>query len=283
MSENQNGRVQELSEYDEMTTEQLEEILRLDAQAPEGQESDVDTLLYIMGVLADRRKKEGHAGKTALEAYESFKLYYLPEIENIVEETETKATPRKNPSKLLRGLSAAAAVFLVLVLGTVTATAFGVDIWETIAKWTQETFHFSAWEGDEPNSSSNLPYASLQEAIEKAKIEEKLVPTWIPEGYQLVDIIVEETPTQNIYYAVYQGKDSVIKVSIRDYLNVDPQYVEQSEGFAEKYEISGVSYYLFLNHDNARAEWVIGSYECYISGNLSIEQLKLMIDSIKKG
>ena len=35
MSENQNRGIGELSTYDAMTTEELEEILRLDAQAPE--------------------------------------------------------------------------------------------------------------------------------------------------------------------------------------------------------------------------------------------------------
>lgn len=284
MSENQNGRVQKLSEYDEMATEQLEEILRLDAQAPEGQESDVDTLLYIMGVLADRRKKEGHAGKTALEAYESFKLYYLPEVENIAEETEMKATPRKIPSKLLRGLSAAAAVVLVLVLGTVTAKAFGVDIWETIAKWTQETFHFSSSENEEyPDAGEELPYSSLIEALKAGNIEENLVPTWLPDGYELKDVIVEETPTQNIYYAIYQNGECIIKINVRNYLNDYPQYVEQGEGLLETYEASGVVYYLIQNYDNSRAEWITHSYECYISGDLTIEQLKLMIDSIEKG
>lgn len=283
MSENQNGRVQKLSEYDEMATEQLEEILRLDAQAPEGQESDVDTLLYIMGVLADRRKKAGHAGTTALEAYESFKLYYLPEVENIAEETETKATPRKIPSKLLRGLSAAAAVALILVLGTVTAKAFGVDIWETIAKWTQETFHFSAWEGDEPRTDGVLKYGSLQEALLDAGINHVLVPTWIPDGYELDDIKAEETPTQYIYYAIYRNEEKIIKISVRDYLDTDPQYIEHSEGLVEVYERSGVQYYIFENEVQIQAVWTVDSYECYLSGDVTIQNLKLMIDSIEKG
>ena len=37
MSEKQNREMGDLSRYDAMTTEELEEILRLDAQAPEEQ------------------------------------------------------------------------------------------------------------------------------------------------------------------------------------------------------------------------------------------------------
>ena len=77
MSENQNRRVVDLSKFDSMTTEELEEVLRLDAQAPEEQESDTEKILYIMEMLTERKRNNGHTGKTALEAYESFKQYYL--------------------------------------------------------------------------------------------------------------------------------------------------------------------------------------------------------------
>ena len=57
MSENQNCGIGDLSQFDVMTTEELEEILRLDAEMPEGQESDTEKILYIMEVLAQRNKQ----------------------------------------------------------------------------------------------------------------------------------------------------------------------------------------------------------------------------------
>ena len=56
MSEKQNRGIGDLSKYDAMTTEELEEILRLDAEMPEGQESDTDKILYIMEVLTERKR-----------------------------------------------------------------------------------------------------------------------------------------------------------------------------------------------------------------------------------
>ena len=82
MSEKQNCGINDFAKYDSMATEELEMILRLDAEMPEGQESDTDKILYIMEVLAGRNKNTRHAGKTALEAYESFKQNYLPETDN---------------------------------------------------------------------------------------------------------------------------------------------------------------------------------------------------------
>ena len=60
MSENQNRN--DYSQYDSMTTEELEEILRLDAEAPQGQAADGELIFYVMEVLA-KREKENSTGK----------------------------------------------------------------------------------------------------------------------------------------------------------------------------------------------------------------------------
>ena len=75
MSENTNRSNQDFAKYDAMTTEELEELLRLDLDAPPEQESDTEVLLTIMEVLAQRKKPE----KTAFEALESFRQNYMPE------------------------------------------------------------------------------------------------------------------------------------------------------------------------------------------------------------
>jgi len=283
MSENQNRRIDDMSKYDAMTTEELGEILRLDAEAPEEQESDTEDILYIMEVLTERKRKNGHTGKTALEAYESFKQYYLPETDKLEDspKTDEKQKTKKKHLRWLRTLSATAAVLAIVILGTMTAKAFGVDIWEAVVKWTQETFHFGEWGSS--NTGNNLPYTSLQEALGEGNVPTSLVPTWFPDGYELIDITVERSPIQKTYLAKYtQGERSLI-ITVKDYLDSFPSYVEQSEGLIEEYEVSGVIYYLFSNYDNVKAVWIVDSCECYISGNVTIEELKLMIDSIEKG
>lgn len=281
MSENQNRGIGDLSKYDVMTTEELEEILRLDAQALEEQESDTETILYIMEVLAARKRNNSHTGKTALEAYESFKQNYVPEVDNI--ETTSKASTKTKIvfSRWLRSLTAAAAVLAILLVGTVTAQAFGINMWEAVVKWTQETFRFGEWGNS--NAENDLIYDSLQEALEKEGITGSLVPNGVPAGYELVDINVEHKPLQIAYKAIYTNGDKELVITVQDYFDRVPVYVEQSDGLIEEYEALGITYYLFENYDNVKAVWIVSSYECYISGNVTIDELKQMIDSIAKG
>ena len=279
MSENQNRGIGDLSKYDAMTTEELEEILRLDAQAPEEQESDTEMILYVMEVLAARKRNNGHTGKTALEAYESFKQNYMPEVDNI--ETRSKASTKTSIAfpRWLRSLTATAAVLAILLVGSVTAQAFGLHIWEAVVRWTQETFQFGEW----GNPNVDIPYASLQEAIEKGNVPRFLVPTWIPDGYEMVEITVDRSPVTKKYGAKYTKGDQFLTITVRDYLDNVPVYVEQSDGLVEEYEVAGVTYYLFENNKQVHAVWIVDSYECYIAGEVTIEDLKMMIDSIEKG
>ena len=277
MSENQIRRTDDLSYCDTMTTEELEEILRLDAEMPEGQESDTDKILYIMEVLAERKRNTSHTGKTALEAYESFKQNYMPETDDNIIPVKTK---RRCP-RWVRSLTATAAVIVILLAGSVTAKAFGFNVWKAVIQWTQETFHFGEWGNSDIHN--NLPYTSLQEALEKGNTPSWLVPTAIPEGFELADITVEQSPLKKIYTAIYKNAEKKLVITVRDHLNKSPVYVEQNESWSEEYEASGIIYYIFSDVDLVKTKWARDSYECSISGEITIEELKMMIDSIEKG
>jgi len=70
---------------------------------------------------------------------------------------------------------------------------------------------------------------------------------------------------------------------VRLYLEIDPEKVEIDDTLIEMYEHSGTEYYIFKNDVQLRAVWVKDSYECYISGELTVDTIKTMIKSIGKG
>lgn len=281
MSENTNRSNQDFAKYDAMTTEELEELLRLDLDAPLEQESDTEVLLTIMEVLAQRKKPE----KTAFEALESFRQNYMPEEDRTAPVLNCKKEINSRvPARWLRTLAATAAVIAVILLTSVTAKAFGWDLWDAVVKWTEETFHISIGTSSDARGPGNTnSFDSLAEALDSNEVNIALAPAWMPSGYILADIIIEETPLQKVYTAMYQNGDVFLRITIREYMASDPEYIEQTEGLIETYEALGITYYLFANNSRTQAVWINESFECYILGELSITELKTMIDSIGKG
>lgn len=278
MSDNQGRESRDFSRYDSMETEELEELLRLDTDAPEGAEPDVELMLYVLEVLSKRNRIKEVVGDSTQEAYESFMQDYFPEDVHI-----EKPSTRK-PLRWVRRLTAAAAAVLVFVmLGTVTANAFGFHIWRAVAVWAQETFHFQMGDEarvDDPKPDIELPYESLEDAIYTLEMATGIVPTRIPEGYVLTDIIVLENPMQKTYSAFYEDGERYLKISVKSYLIDNPEQIEQSEGDSQVEVIDGVEYYYFSDYNQNRVVWINGSYECYISGDVTVEQLEEMVNSI---
>lgn len=281
MSESRSRGTRDFSKYDAMDTQTLEEILRLDAESPEGSGSDTELLLYVMGVLADRRH-ENNAGKTAQEAWESFQQNYAPEKAP----SEGKKSAGKS-IRWLRRLTAAVAAVVLVVLLPLTAEAFSwKDVWNVVAKWAKETFSFVGSDAatvSEPVPDYDGECTSLQEFLEKNLITSSLAPTCIPDGFVLATLKKDVTPTQEVYIAQYVCNDKELRIRIQTFVDTDMRSLEVEADNAEIYTASGIDYYIFHNERQTQAIWLIATYECTISGDISIDQAKEMINSIGKG
>lgn len=268
---------------DSMTTEELEEVLRLDANAPEDQESDEELIFHVMGVLADRKRNE-YTDDVAQKALDSFKEHYMPISENV---DSIQRNPQRKFIPWVRRLSAVAAA-LVLVLGlSFSADAFDFkDLWNVFAKWTQETFCFvigADTQITEPSPDRRDDCIELRELLAKNNHDPGIVPNWTPDGFELKSVDKEMTPVQEIYIALYLNGDRTLTILMMSYLGDDPQNIEVNDDLEEIYESNGIYYYLLSNNNTQCAMWIKGSYQCSISGDLSVDDIKLMIDSIEKG
>lgn len=295
MPENNNNCCSDYSKYDSMTIEELEEILRQDAEDLDS-EPDVDMLMYIVEVIRSRKGPDPNR-KTAEEAFEIFKKHYLPEVigEGVddmegmdvadSEHQEDNKCKVIHMSRWMRRMAAAAAVVVVLLAGSVTANALGYNLWQIVVQWTQETFHFggaSQQETTGPAVDNHLEYSSLQEVLDKQKITVPLAPKWIPDGYVLSDIKVNISPIQESFWAIYLKDDQMLKVQIKRYLQMDPEQIEQSDTLVEEYESGGITYFIFEDNKQFRTAWTVAQFECYISGELTIDEMKQIVDSIKE-
>ena len=287
MPDTRNRRDSEFAKYDAMSTEELQRLLREDASKPVGEESDTDVLFYVMEVLAKRRK-ERNEGKSPEEALESFKKHYDTENEISSDSESVPVAPkRRSIGRWMQGLAAAAAILVFIIGGSITAHAMGFDLWEIIAKWTQETFHFGyaehVEESNAPSPDFEYPCASLQEALDMRNITAALVPTWMPDGYLEGEVAITQTPKHRSFKVNYEHGNDIIVIRIADYMESFPTQIEQSDSLMEIYRSAEIDYYIFENEGTIQAVWIYENYECLISGPISVSDMKKMIDSIEKG
>lgn len=278
MSDNHSECTEDLSRFDGMTTEELLEILREDAKKTDTTEEEAELILDVLQVYAQRKKDEPR--KTPEEAYEIFKRDYLPFAQSaqICAEFEKKAKTNgpKCPvfRRILRPLATMAAALALVVGCALTARSFGIDIVEPIVKWTSDLFYFD-------HTVNTEPAANERETDELSSGDlKRMVPEWIPEGYELAYETWEDESWFTGYVAVYQRGGKEMVVSFQKVDGVTTDLYMKSAGEVVEYRSRGLTFYLFDNLNRSNVVWNIDGIACSIGGELTYDQLKMMVDSI---
>lgn len=301
------------SKYDEMSTESLEEILRLDFQMSEDVESDIDAIMYISEVIAKRKEQSNTPAVDVDTAWERFRTKYLPYADGrslydfdddepshtgtTVSVSDTSSTDGKKhisartKRRLGRVAFIAAAVAALLGLMTVTAYALGFDLWGSFARWTQDVFSFaSASETGNTDSEKEAPamdveYATLQEALDIHGVTEPLAPTWVPDGFEIDSVSVDasSSPRAVIFQANYCCEERWIAVQItmhRDsHSSTYTEWQKDDEGVTI-IELENCTFYMMRNGEWECAAWSNGAFEGYITADVTFEELSEIVKSI---
>lgn len=289
MSENQNRESENLSKYNDMTSQQLQELLRLDSETPNHEGTDTEEILYIMEVLA-QRKKDSFTDKKALESWESFQRDYL-DAEDEEETSNVVPMPSRKASWARRWVAVAAVIVLLLGIPITASAVNWKEIWNAVVVWAGETFSFKVKDPSEANDPATTGISTkdnheFQQALSSYGADATVVPSGIPDRYFLEDIAVYKTVDKNTFiatYTNYENTEDKLIISVRIFLPTDPGRAEASEEILEVYEANGTKYYIMNNNARLKTIWITGPYECYIAGNLTVEEIKAMIDSIGKG
>ena len=269
--------------YDEMTTEQLREILRKHAHGELEKEPDTEELFYIMEVLANRESENPEKQiKSPEEAYSTFVKHYAPEMA----EEKPILFPKRGAvaARWMKRVAVVAIICVALTTAAFSAKAFAPDFWEKVACWTKEFFRFEnvtdGTEGQEPDKEINAELASLRDELSQYDAAEGLIPNWLPAGYVCTTINTKETPKALSISAVYEKDGEQLIIKIRQEFGSDPVQIEKNENLIEIYAADGVDYYIFSNYEALQTAWVVGEFECIISGKITLEEMKRIIDSI---
>ena len=273
----------DFSHLDKLSTEELQEILRQDSLLDDDS-SDIDTILYITDLLV-KRSDSSNNSKDVEAAWKSFKENYYPYISDpeplysfdSPEDEVVKAKPR-HLSRAMKTLSVAAVLAVVIISGSLTASAFGYNLWGAVAEWTRDTFGFT----QSSQNNGTYPFENLRDALDAYDIDEPIVPQWIPDGYGEDTVQTAETPDSKIIVAVskYGSKEIKFEVKIFDDPSNRHWLYEMFEDDVEKYSSNGIDFYIMKNDDFTRVSWAVGNNECSILCSLKPKEIYRIIDSI---
>ena len=208
------------------------------------------------------------------ESYERFKARVgkMNAAINPLESAPAASAKPKPRHTALRTALVAVIAAACLLSCMVVVQAAGLDVFGSIARWTDSLFGFGAI--GEPAASPS-PTGTQEVTVEYI---ETLLPT-VPDGFVMGEpVVFEDDVSGGIEYCVSYNSDN-------DYITFSA--VEQYDDNISKYQkdfedvnlidINGQIYYVFMNNDYVSAAWRISMLECYITTNLSVDELNDII------
>lgn len=247
-------------------------------------------MAYLDALLAERRRRHDTMPKPDVRAaWTSLSQRLNTEDPAFPEYTgkQRAVAPskvRKYRRSTLRKMVAVAAV-VVLLSALVVAGAAGLPV---IPQWDNDLFSFDSIRTS-PESAERLPitfvdghgeqlYDSVQQALDDYKITELSAPSWIPSGYELVEVVVYAYPEEESFrlFAAYSREDTEKVLTMEFSLTNDEQsgvQYSKSPGEPDAVEKDGLTYHQFANIDYNMVVWLTENFECSVGGVLPFDDI----------
>ena len=287
------GKTQTYGFLEELSTEQLLDLIPADL---EPEEDGDDELTFRILEVIEQREKENPTGllPDVDQAWEKFQKYFLTpdgtdrplypvrdsDWEAVEEPVEEPVKRHRKLGRPLRRLLPLVAVLAVAFSSMVVAQAFGVDVFGALARWTEDTFHFSEGTG---SAEAEALRQVVQGAFDSCGITVP-APAWYPEDTMLAqDIKVSENLDGSVVLCEFVCGDDYFFIEAQQYIKTDrvTKYtMEKDHLTVEEYPSSGRLFYIMSNQSCIRAVYSDGQVIMVINGKLSLKNINQIIDAI---
>ncbi len=187
-----------------------------------------------------------------------------------------------------------AACFIFIFFTTsVVASAFGHNFINLAIDWGKETFHFSSQDQSKlPNNGDNVSERIINHDIEMifADIQPRpSLPEWLPEDFvfKYAEKFNRIGSTNIILYYEHDTNDKIIIFDFDIYMDnklpeIDTAF-EKDENLVEIYERNSIEHYILKNIDQVQAVWSNFNIVYHVSGDVLVEEMEKIIDSLYGG
>lgn len=277
-----------------LSIETLEHLLHLESDSDETEE-----LLDAVAEEIVQREREHPTGRIMRvdDAWHEFQTVYntpegkgksllsdeAPRTNRNAAPAGNRHTPAHSPLRRL-GRSAATVVsvtFLVLIL-MIGAQAAGLDVFGTLARLTGSTFHHITVprERDDSISLENTSHGS----IDVQRVLGKYAPAWLPDDATPIESSIREDEfgvASQVSFSLPNAQKFFIRLEqYPEHEDIDSITFESDPLLEEKYISNSRLFYIIANDGYYMATWSGSTTMITISGDISVEDIRAIIDSI---
>ena len=255
-----------------METPQLDALLleELRKEAPSG-----ERIRLISSILRERdRGLVPQIDDNACRAWEAY--------------LEKSAGAKPKPGRVKPILVKASSLILVLLtlMAFLPQKAEASNFFRRFIAWTEDVFSFaSSREETAPGEAyvfrtDNPGLQQVYDQVAGLGITDPVVPMWLPEGYELVECEIVNTPVKKYVSARFFDGNTYIVYQLDVYSdNVTYEYYKE-DSEVQEFELNDVTYRLFRNKDLWVAVWTIDNIECSLFIDCHEDVLQRILESI---
>lgn len=284
----------DLSMLENFSTPMLENLIRMDL------ESDIDQAVVLRALEILQQRAEAQGEQIDVDAaWQRFQEYYLPLVDSppLFEEEEAplpEARPRKRWKRIV-GIAAVLAVLVAIL--SATAAAGRYDRWKTNIIEHKGHFSLTTQISPEQEPQELDTMYSLHSLLDSFLVDERLIPTWFPDGFEATGVNGMTSPESTTLIATCTDGNRELFLEY-SYLSLDPvaPVYEMDDGSMQSYESNGRTYNIYTNSGIYCAIWhdaddtfdypsdittnYSGLVRCSVFGCESLEEIQAIIDSI---
>ncbi len=177
-------------------------------------------------------------------------------------------------------VAATVALLLAMMIG---AQAAGMDVFGRLAQWTEEQFFFLIPSSGE--KAWNAEYQALfRQALEEQGMPPELAPGWYPEEFTAKEPeVLDNDVATTVDLTLVDPEGNSFAVSVDCYEDAESLGMlplEKDGSGVEAYTRNDRTFYIMSNINTNAAAWADGDLLEIIAGELSVDEIKQMIDSI---
>ncbi len=264
-----------------LSSQRLDDLLQAEMKKDS---KNTKAILQILSILEKREAGDPANDVDVSDAWAEFEES-CANARDEVKLLDISARKGRKPRRWVSTVVAAAVVAVVLVLFTPRAEG-AENLFDRIGRWTQSVFEFfdsfgSADPGEEYVFKTDDPnLQQIYDAVAAQGVTKPVVPTWLPEGYEMTELKVTKTSLSQKIYARLINGESFITVTVEIYDQERSNKYAKDEPNANVYEYKGVKHYIVLNEEKLVAAWSVDNLECVLMMDCQEEVLYEVLRSI---